>query len=328
MVKNIVCVTAHAVTEDSVNILNRCVNSLKSLGYRVVLTSYADVDSSIVKLVDYCIKINDNPLIRFDEYDKIGGGIYYWEDFPQYYLLKKVDYNHGFAHLRLMVTAAQIAKLNGCTNIHFVNYDFIVKHESVLQTSSRFLDHTDAYFYSWNEPDNIITGFFSFRTDKFLEVFSSIDTKDKYCEHGSIFETLFLDVCKKNSVKYYIKDREKVSDLVDMDLLYNPEAYSLFVKGDIEIRMTPCLGKDGRYYIFASSNRTVERNFLNINHGGRYYSVDINVRGFTEIPEKMFSDGFEATLGSIGKTVRFDSRSNFSHCEIKDWSVVKQKIEL
>lgn len=322
MDKEIVCVMSHAKSDESIRILKRCLNAIKGFGYEVILASHIDVPADIIELADYFILSRKNPLIKFDEYDKFGGGIYYFEDYPKYYMNKKIDYNHGLAHLRLMLQAAGISSVEGYEKLHLINYDYIIKDYSVLSEASMRLDDNDANFYSMSNPNTVVTGMFSVKSKRFLEVFGHIKSKQEYCARRiSILEEFVLELVRSSNMTHHIEDSDKLNGRVEIDLINATGAYGLYECGSSKIRIVPCASDAGQHYLMIKTDRN-EEIYLNIEYRGRYYSVLVEWTQFLEIPKSMISEGFRVGLSKCDLSIRIDSKSNISYCVIKESDIV------
>jgi hypothetical protein len=325
--KEIVCVMAHATNEEKKSLLKRCLMTIKSYGYDTVVCSHINVPSEIFEESDYFVSSKSNPIITHDEYETIGGGIYYWQDYSQYYLNKKVDFNHGLTHLRLMLQAAAISAQEGYDVIHLVNYDYIVNDISVLKDAADTLDTKEAHFFSWHDQNSIITGMMSFRIESLLRNYGHIREKKDYCAYGiSIFEDLFLHIVRLNGITHHIEERSKLNGRVEQDLINVTDAYGLYDCEGSKIRIVPCRTESDEYYLLMAVEQELNENYLNIYYRGRYYSIKAVGTQLIELSFDMIEHGFTATLSKGQVNLKIDSKSNISHCVVKDTSVVKKLI--
>jgi hypothetical protein len=324
--KEIVCVMAHATNDERLRLLRRCVQSIRSHGYEVMICSHINVPSDIIEISDYFVHGKNNPIITYDEYETIGGGIFYWQDFPQYYMSKKVDINHGLAHLRLMLRGASIANIERYNVIHLINYDYIINDVTVLSNASTTLDTKDAYFFSRSNSDTIITGMMSIRVDSLLKKYGHILSKQDYCAYGiSIFEDLFLHIAKESGMLYHIEESSNLDDRVEQDLINITDAYGLYNCEGTNVRIVPCIDDFDQYYLLISVDQELKENYLNIYHRGRYYSVSASGTQFIELSD-MLENGIIVTLSKGQVCLRIDSKSNISRCVIKDTQIVTKLI--
>jgi hypothetical protein len=239
---------------------------------------------------------------------------------------KKVDINHGLAHLRLMLRGASIANIEGYDVIHLINYDYIINDVTVLSNASTKLDTKDAYFFSRSNSDTIITGMMSMRVDSLLKKYGHILSKQDYCAYGiSIFEDLFLHIAKESGMLYHIEESSNLDDRVEQDLINITDAYGLYNCEDTNIRIVPCVDDFGQYYLLLSVDKELEENYLNIYHRGRYYSVSASGTQFIELSD-MLENGIIVTLSKGQVCLRIDSKSNISRCVIKDTQIVTKLI--
>lgn len=321
--REIVCVMAHATNDERLTLLRRCVQSIKSYGYDVIICSHINVPSDIIEISDYFVYGKSNNIITHDEYETIGGGVFYWQDFPQYYMSKKVDLNHGPAHLKLMLRGTSLAKIEGYDIIHLINYDYIINDATVLSTASNTLDTHDAYFFSRDSIDTIITGMISIRVDSLLKNYGHLLSKNDYCVYGiSILEDLFLHIAKNSGLNYHIEEISNLYGRVELDLINLTDAYGLYKCEDTDIRIVPCIDDYGKYYLLLSVNQDLEENYLNIYHRGRYYSVKASGTQFIDLSTDMLNHGIIVTLSKGQVSLRIDSKSNISRCVIKDTQIV------
>lgn len=322
MTNEIVSITSHSNTQYKLELLFECITTLKNQGYSIILNSHIHVPNHIVDMVDYYIYDKQNPLIYWNEYQD-GGGISFWINSPKYYLNKLIDFNHGYAVLRFLKNSTQLASANGYTKIHFVDYDYIIKDEQLLQKHSNLLEEYQGVFYE--RDGSLVSGFFSFRVNDFLELSSVINSKKEYCLFGvPILENLLLHLIDNKGIIYYKEDIENIKDKNDIDLLNQNYIYGLYDVDNYFVRLIICF--DGlKYYLLTQSSEEDNENKLHIYYRGDNYTFDIlNQETFIELPEIFVQNEFECNFSKKKLNLIFNSQSNIAECNIKDESLIKK----
>jgi hypothetical protein len=332
MKRNITVVMSHADSSYKEEILLKCVSAIKKNGGDIILASHISVPNKIVEFVDYFIYEKENPLIMWHEYETLGCGIYFWMDYEKYYLSKKVDFNHGYAALKLMILSAYLSKACGYDKIHFINYDFIINDDKVLKEHCEDLETKDAIFYQWS--DSVYTSFFSFNVEKFIETFENIKSKSDYCSYGiAILENFFSNMLSEKHIDYLQKNIESIGAENQIDLIYQGRIYGLYNIEGNDIRLV--IGKfEESHYIFVSAEKDT-KNKIQISYKEDCYELDIASIHFIEIPYEMMDFGFYINFDKLKTDIKVNLFHNISTFVIRDKDIIinieklkKKKIEI
>ena len=196
----VVLIISHVDNDKKKQILKECLLEVKKQGYDIILSSHIEVDNDVKELSDYFLLDKDNPIVSHSDYhlyNKTPMG--FWVNQKDFYFSISFELNHGYAVLKLIKNGASIAYINGYDKIHLVNYDYILKDDTLLKTHSELLNSHDLVTYNWeNRLDIISAGFFSVRTEIFIEKSKNINSVDDYFNfcHTAIFEELLYVLFK------------------------------------------------------------------------------------------------------------------------------------
>jgi hypothetical protein len=322
--KEIVCITSHANTTEKLDLLYRCIKTMKSQNFDIILSSHITVPTAYVDMVDYFIYDKENALINWNEYNQIGGGMSYWMDYPKFFLSKNLDFNHGYAVLRMYKNSAHLAKANNYDIIHFMDYDYISSDENVLKSHSLKINSGfDAYLYRLSE-DWVNSGFFSFNVDKFIQSVDAVVSKETYCRIASILENVLFKLYTSNSIHFYLDDNEELKKRIEVDLMNQTSLYGLYKFDTSDIRLIVC--KDHlNHYIFTFASQYDEQNKLILKFNSQTHFFDMaSGETFFEIPQELITQGFEINFSKNKINLQINGNSNISYCEIRDPSIIKK----
>jgi autotransporter strand-loop-strand O-heptosyltransferase len=197
-------VMSHADSQLKETLLKRCVHNLKRQGYYVIVSSHIPVSKEICDISDVVLIDSDNPVIYRNEYHLFQNTVpsFYFHVPNAFDLDYPFDFNHGFAALRLLQNGCNFSKNKGFQKTHFVNYDYIIEDPMILETHSKLLDEHDFVCYRWDATESVNTGFFSAKTDLFINAISSTKTKTDYLRFWgkTILEDFTFHVLKESEI--------------------------------------------------------------------------------------------------------------------------------
>lgn len=324
----VVIVLSYADTKRKLDLLEECVRENKKRGYDVIISSSISVPDYISDLSDYLIVDKENPIITGEDFDKIGGIIFFWMDYPGYKHTYPVNYNHSYAVLKLMRNAISIAKSNNYSISHMINYDFVI-YDNLFEEHSKQLLDNDVYCYECNHDngidynDNYIrTTLFSMKTDIFDRCFGHIKTKDDFCrERSSILEELMYVIFSEN-VKILRVNSEKMyyGNIIDQIGTADFNISKLYDKDDDIILLNTYLylSKDnsGNPYIFFLTHDKVSLN-IQLNDGYNINTILGKVYVF-RLENKNLEQGFKVTIPEYEYEKIFDLNTRFATCEVDE----------
>lgn len=324
----VVIILSHANTKRKLDLLEECVIESKKRGYDTIISSSINIPDHISELSDFVIVDRENPIITGEDFNKIGGLIFFWMDYPGYKHNYPVDYNHSYAVLKLMKNAIAIAKSNNYSISHLINYDFVI-YDNLFEEHSKQLLDNDVYCYECNHDDGIgynpsymRTTLFSIRTEIFDKCFSHIKTKDDFCkERSSVLEELMYITFSEN-VKILRVNSERMyyGNIIDQIGTADFNISKLYDKDDnITLLNTYLyLSKDvnGNYYIFFLTYDNISLN-IEINQG---YNIDTNPNKIYvfRLEDKYLDQGFKVTIPEYEHEKVFNRETRFANCEVDE----------
>ncbi len=331
MLNDAIVILSYTDTDQKVEILKECILQSKKSGFKIILSTGFEVSEDIQSQVDYLIFDKENPIIKIDEFQNVGGAIFFWLRYPQFENAYCVDLNHSYAVLKLMKNASAIAKINGIEKLHFLNYDYIIEDTSLFIKNSEILDENDLFYYTYLENDNYMnTSFFSVKTSKMLDCFNDIKSKSIFCEQNvPILEEYILKTFRENKLKYRkdllssIEHNNKINLINICDFLTQKKI------GDKDYNLYVYLSKDTqteKYFLVAMSEIETE---LLINLLDETYVLNIGkIPQLVEIDKSYLNNNLEIIVNEFDFKDNFNWNKKVSHLNIFDFSIVKNLKDL
>jgi glycosyltransferase involved in cell wall biosynthesis len=169
--KEVFVVSTYPVSNSIIRDTIRCIESIKSTGRKVILTSHIPIPAELVEVSDYVINDNNNILTKHTYYNRATFNT------PQYianiYLNgEDNDVYHGPSCYTNYYNGADLAQKLGYDKVYFINYDYLVKSEEYINNVSSILNKYSAYFVKnhASEGDRILTWFMACRPDLILSI--------------------------------------------------------------------------------------------------------------------------------------------------------------
>ena len=322
-----VVILSYANTPEKLDILKECILSSTNQGYKVILSSSYQVPDEIQLLCDYTIFDKENPVITGSDLEKIGGAIFFWLSFPNFKNQHCVDMNHSYAVLKLMKNAATIAKINGISKLHYLNYDYIIQDRNLLPNQSESLNNNDLFYYYYTENENYMnTGIFSINTQQMLDSFSHINSKSDYCDQGyPILEEYMLKRFKERQLKIdkdllvNIKQNNKIDLIATSDFLTQKK------KEGKEFNLYLYLSKEentNELYLIVVSD--IETNMV-VRFTDKTYNIKINGSPIIiELDQSLVDTGFDVEVLEFNLIEKFNNQKKLSSCTIHNYEAVQQ----
>lgn len=177
MCEDLIFVTAYCPTQEQLNRLSECCDLLKIEGFDLAVISHTTIPSEIQNKCNWSIYDSNNELvddIDLKHYERHYGPN--WSIVTK--LLNKTPF-YGLAIYRMFSIVSKLAETFGYKRIYHVEYDYLVKDNSIFKNHKEFLKTYDSVFYTLSYDNNMILGGLkSFRVDKLPEIFRNYD-KDK-----------------------------------------------------------------------------------------------------------------------------------------------------
>jgi len=300
-VKDLIFVTAYCPTQEQIDRLSECIDSLPKDGFDIALISHTHIPLDIQKkcqfyIYDHLNELSDDEELRHFEIHEAENHI-----LKSKYLKKTPFY--GFAIYRMFSTISQLAKNYGYERIYHVEYDYVIKDKSIFTNHKNFLNRYDSIFYTIDENlEMILGGLKSFNVNKLPYLFEKYDRVEmtKIIKEQSLIpleeftKKIFKDVGNNLFIsKKIIKEKVEVKKFVSQDLNW-------------------C-------YCYNQSNNQIYLFYLNFFNDEQLIKVESNNSNFeTDVQSGRFKI---INLGDIDEVVFIDfyrDKTKVSHIDITE----------
>ena len=159
----------------------RCIESIKSTGRKVILTSHIPIPEELSNLVDYAINDNNNILTKHSYYSNYFNSTD--QDEVQINLRSNDnDVYHGPSCYSNYHNGTALANNLGFTKTFFLNYDYILKNTEGIDKISKILNNQEAYLgkFKSSEGDTLYTYFLGINSDFYLDNIPKISNVRDY----------------------------------------------------------------------------------------------------------------------------------------------------
>lgn len=324
--KESVVILSHADTEEKIRILNRSIISLKNQGYFVILSSHISVPSEILSIADYFICETDNPVVTHEEYSSLSDTVpIHYLRFPDFSLTYSFDYNHGYAALRLIQNGALVSSYMGFNKTHFVNYDYIIDDETLLDKHSEILDDYSIATYKWNPEKSINSAFFSAVTKDIIDSTSNIKSKSDYFKYpGIVILEDFLYACfSENNLKMNIREISEIAEKNYLNSVIVPTYPSIKTKNGKSSYLYLGETSNKEIYLCAMGNEEILRGDVYID--GKTYKIESGEYPmlFYPITNEVLEKGFKVVLPDYNETFEYSNKSRKASIEITNKECIK-----
>jgi hypothetical protein len=180
MNNDLIFVTAYCPTQEQIDRLSQCIDSLPNENFDIALITHSHVPLEIQKKCQYYIydhlnDLSDDEELRHFEYHSSE------KHRLKSKLVKKTPF-YGFSIYRMFSAISKLAENYGYKRIYHVEYDYVIKDKSIFTNHKKFLQKFDSVFYKIDEDDDMILGGLkSFNVDKLPELFKNYN-KEKMVE--------------------------------------------------------------------------------------------------------------------------------------------------
>lgn len=171
-VKDLILITAHCPTDEQVERLEKCIDSVIKTNRHILLISHTHIPIHIQKKCQYYFYdyLNETS----DDYNLFGHNSFETNKFKiQSRFFQK--YFYGFAIYRMFSMASQIAINFGYDKLHHIEYDCELLDETIINEHSSLLDRYDSVLYTNDgTPDGFLFGSLkSFKVTSLPEMFKT-----------------------------------------------------------------------------------------------------------------------------------------------------------
>jgi hypothetical protein len=180
MRNDLIFVTAYCPTQEQIDRLSQCIDSLPNENFDIALITHSHVPLEIQQKCQYYIydhlnDLSDDEELRHFEYHNSE------THRLKSKLVKKTPF-YGFSIYRMFSAISKLAENYGYKRIYHVEYDYVIKDKSIFTNHKKFLQKFDSVFYKIDEDDDMILGGLkSFNVDKLPELFKNYN-KEKMVE--------------------------------------------------------------------------------------------------------------------------------------------------
>ena len=176
-------VCTYPVTDAIIQTTKKCIESLKKHGRKIIISSHAPVPQELQEMVDYVIYDANNFLVKHTFYSQA------WYGSPQYGSVINLrgegnDRYHGGVCYTSFYNGAMLGKYFNHEKLYFVNYDYVLKDESYIDSISKILDKKDTYFGfdTASEGNCFTTYFFAAKASVMLDRLKEIKNEQDYTQ--------------------------------------------------------------------------------------------------------------------------------------------------
>lgn len=319
-------VMSHADTTEKEELLKQTVINLKRQGYSVIVSSHIPISQKITDIVDYIVYDKENPIVYSDEYGALSNTIpIHFIEYPQFSLSYALDFNHGYAALKLIKNGAALAKINRYEKTHFVNYDYVVRDPEVLEGHSKLLEENDIVSYNWNrDTTSMNSAFFSAKTDSVVNTLNRFNSKrDYFCFPGVvILEDFLYRAFNEEGLTISLGNLASVaqSNCFNSFILSTYPSFKTKSRKDNFLYLSKeC--RTGEYILCASGNPLEPFEFeIEYKKQKFSFSTDPENKDVTlvNIPEVMVRKGFSVNLPQYKDSITFNPNTKMATITLND----------
>lgn len=260
-------ISAYPNTETNIEIVKQCIERLKKLGLKVILTSHMLIPEQLSKLVDYTVVDSNNILTTHTYYSK------YWynNDDPKFRVeidisKEKNNVYHGPAVYTNYYNGMLLAYRLGFENAYCMNFDILLNNDTSLVAGQTALENSQGLVSKVKglEGETIKTFWFTMKTKFFLENFPTIENEQDY-------NTWVTEVqSESNGLEnvWYHTLKHKLHDLTvfDEDTFYNLFSQSIIdICSQVEYTtILPIKNDDNSVVIWYTNSNNMDGRILNI----------------------------------------------------------------
>jgi len=314
----LVAILSHADTPDKVSVLEECVNEIKKQGKKIIISSHINIPEHLYDIADYVIYDKENPIIRYDEYQSNQSVVFVWASYLEYFQNFPIEFNHAYAVHRLILNCLSIAKSNDYDIIHFVNYDYVIKDEKILENHNLLLKDYDIVSYmGFENQEHISSAFFSIKNnDVIYNSLLNVKSKEDYCRVGvPIYEEFLYKILNEHvSTKYiHIDEIKNSGNVIGSKSILNDFMTDLEDKTTLSIFRSK---QNDSEYLFISNNISRE---VYIN--GRLFNTRPNVTLFL-INDELLDNSIEVEFRDLNIKRVINKKTQIANADVKDPSII------
>ena len=287
--------------QSRVQLTKETINSLKTLGRKIMLLSHYPVDEDIQRMVDYYIYDGDNPLTHHSYYTR------FYRHTNEYHAEININglkfSNQSLTVLVNLFNGAKNAKNLGFSSFFYTTYDVILDERDIPVVEQSFLSLSQglgAYLGTLNTPfgKGIQTNGMAFNVDFFLNSFHDVRNAEDYnriCQElgaQNFLEDYLVKVINKpevnNKTAIITNEQESLLTHSGLGVASNSEYYSI-----IPIR------KKENVYMFYFYTYNVDDRKVNITiteDGHEFYNNRFQISKTREFKKEIVYKGKEIEI--------------------------------
>lgn len=334
MNNEVVIILSHADSELKINELKRCINAIKLIGYKIIISSHIELPDDIASIVDYISYSDENRIIWYWEFDEYPAGYYRSINFDTYKHSIRVDYDHGYSVLTLIKNGVSLSINESYDISHIVNYDYIINQKDFFDTHSKGIGE-DYSVISYGIVGYLNSGFFSVVNKDVHPLLNKISSLRDYSDyHLKTLNKLGVGILE--NMLYYLFSDLKVNNIdnSEIDLTLNEfdtikvGFSSNFAKSNIELYKSKYFGED--YIVILNYGSDMEYFDMVYNDYSKlrvdYKSVYDKVKSYSHITAFKIPDWIKnkkidfITSNSCVKTL--DVNENTANCIHMDSNII------
>jgi len=143
--KDLVLITAYCPSDEQIEALEKCLESIKKTGYHILLVSHTHIPIHIQKKCQYYIYDYLNDVS--DDYNLFGDNFFAVDNISINSRFFQKSF-YGFAIYRMFSIASQLAANFGYKNLHHIEYDCELIDKSLIFEHSKLLETYNSILYT------------------------------------------------------------------------------------------------------------------------------------------------------------------------------------
>jgi hypothetical protein len=316
--KELVVILTHADTDERIQYLESCVNTMINQNKKILISSHIDIPNHLYSKVDYVIIDKENPILNEEV-----APIFINHHYQEYRQTFTINFNHSFAVHKLILNACLMAQLNDFDIIHFINYDYLISDNSILEIHSNLLLENDLVSYdltgngTQHQLRMLSSAFFSINTKIVNDTLLKIRTKNDFINFGIFIYEQFL---------YNIFEDYRIGFL-DINILKNCSINKVSTLSDYSFEV-----EDGTS-IWCGISQQADEIFLyirsnysrNVTINGLSFTTDIEVNLFA-ITEDILKKEIKINFVDLGIIKIHNINSRRAECAVFDRNIIRKDL--
>lgn len=309
--KTAIIISSYPNKQNTIQITEKCLQAIKNIGYTSILTSHYPASKSLQELSDYYIYDKHNIFTKHDYY------AFAFESNDSFSMNMDIRTEnnhlyHGPAVYTNYYNGISLAKSLGFENAICINYDLIIKSESlILELIELKRDKKSVYFNDKSDEGDLLkTMLFITSTEYFISSFPLVKNEDDYLNWK---ETVGANTLSLENIFYHnvVKNKEDINfyalNIFD-DILKNAE-YDLCSMAEF-FNVLPVKNMDNQFAVWYSSHNTLDNREIKIKiikNDGVFDMITLKVNNRTsnyKLYEFSKQDEFKIVLYEDGVEIR------------------------